>query len=261
MWQPFPAHVPEDAHPQGLQVLCGIDHARPRTRHHRRRRSERFRQVEHRRCRGVGARRARGPHDPLQQDGRRHLRGHIEEGRARAGRGVAHDRQLERASADRVRGGHDHQDAVPQRRERVRHQRRRVSTARHPGAALGYGCRSPAARHRQPGPVGGDPRLPTGGPSGGDRGGGRHPQVPQAARAGTAPSRSHRVELRTPWRPAPRDPPPAPAARASGGVGPQARGDDGRAAGHPAASRGARAGRPPDAFRDEHAGEDRARRP
>ena len=38
-------------------------------------------------------------------------------------------------AADRVQRGHDHPHAVPHRRQRVRHQRRAVPAARHPGAA------------------------------------------------------------------------------------------------------------------------------
>ena len=54
-------------------------------------------------------------------------------GRAEVG---AHDRQLGRAPADRVHRGHDHPHAVPHRRQRVRHQRRALPAARHPGAAV-----------------------------------------------------------------------------------------------------------------------------
>jgi energy-coupling factor transporter ATP-binding protein EcfA2 len=55
-------------------------------------------------------------------------------------------------TADRVLRGHDHPDPVPQRRQRVLHQRRALPTARHPGAPERLGRGPSAARDHQPGP-------------------------------------------------------------------------------------------------------------
>ena len=73
--------------------------------------------------------------------------------------------------------------------ERVRHQRRAVPPAGHPGAAVGHRRGPPAARHRQPGPDRRRPQRPSRGPAPDHRGGRGRPQVPQAQGEGRAPTR------------------------------------------------------------------------
>ncbi len=109
--------------------------------------------------------------------------------RARSGRGQSDARQLRRAAPDRVHRGHGHPHPVPHRRERVRHQRRPVPPARHPGAAVRRRGRPPAARDRQPGPDRCRAQRPARGPPGDHRRSRRRAQVPQAQGEGRAPPR------------------------------------------------------------------------
>ena len=133
------------------------------------------------------------------------------------------DRQLGRTAADRVHRGHDHPDAVPRRRQRVRDQRGRLPAARHPGAAVRHRRRPPAARHRVAGPDRRRSQRPARGPAAGDRGGGRRPQVPAAQGEGRAPAGGDRGEPDPAPGPAAGGAPPAPAARAPGGRRPPPR--------------------------------------
>ena len=89
--------VPQDADPEGLQVLRRHHRPRARTRGHRRGRAQRVRQVQRRRRHRLGARRAGAVGGALAEDGRRHLRRHRQAPGARARRGGAHHRQLGRA--------------------------------------------------------------------------------------------------------------------------------------------------------------------
>ena len=117
------------------------------------------------------------------------------------------------------------------RRQRVRHQRRAVPAARHPGAALRHRRRPPAARHRLPGPDRRRPQRPPRGPPPHHRGGGRRPEVPQAQGEGGAPAGRHRGQPDPAAGPAARGAPPAAAARAPGRRRPSPRRRGGRAAG------------------------------
>ncbi len=103
--------------------------------------------------------------------------------------------------------------AVPQRRQRVRHQRRAVPPARHPGAALRHRRRSPAARDHLPGPDRRGAQRPARGAAADHRGGRRGAQVPAAQGEGRAPARLHRGQPHPGPGPAPRGAAPAPAAR------------------------------------------------
>ena len=87
-----------------------------------------------------------------------------------------------------------------------------VPAARHPGAALRHRHRPPAARDRRAGPARRGAQRPARGPAGDHRGGGRHPEVPQAPRAGRAPARGDRGQPAAPQRPAARGAAPAHAA-------------------------------------------------
>ena len=87
------------------------------------------------------------------EDGGRHLRRHLQPGRARAGRGLAHHRQRLGPAPGRHGRGDHHPDAVPLGRQRVRHQRRPLPAARHPRAPERLGGRPPAAHDHRPGPA------------------------------------------------------------------------------------------------------------
>ncbi len=178
---------------------------------------ERVRQVERRRRPRLGDGGA-GPEDAARrQDGGRHLRRHGHQGAARPRRGAPDDRQLGRRPPDRVHRGDDQPHPVPQRRQRVRHQRRALPSAGCAGAALRLGSGPRDARHRRPGAArpgaarqpGGAPRL--------HRGGGRHPQVPAPQGARGAQARGARTEPGAPRRRGIRGTPPAQAARPAGG--------------------------------------------
>ena len=119
-----PRRVPQIAVLAWVQVVRRPDDARVRAGRHRHRRAERLGQVERRRRRRLGARRPGPSRRAVLEDGRRHLRRHLEAPGPRAGRGVAHDRQRLRPPAGRLGRGDDHPDAVPHRRERVLDERR-----------------------------------------------------------------------------------------------------------------------------------------
>ena len=101
----------------------------------------------------------------------------------------------------RPRRGDDHAHAVPQRRVRVRDQRRAVPAPRHPRAAQRLGRRSPAAHDHRAGPARPGAQRATRGPPQRDRGGGRRPQAPPPQGARRAPARDHPGEPRAPRRP------------------------------------------------------------
>ena len=129
---------------------------------------------------------------------------------------LAHHRQLRRRAADRLRRGHDLADHVPQRRLRVRHQRRALPAARRPGAAVRLGHRPRDARHRRPGPARrGAVRDPRG-PSRLHRGGGGRPQAPQAQGEGAPQARGDAGQPDARAGPHRRAAPPAQAARPAG---------------------------------------------
>ena len=121
-----------------------------------------------------------------------------------------------RPAADRVQRGHDHPHALPRGRLRVPDQRRAVPAARHPGAALRLRHRPAAARHRRPGPARRGAQRPARGPPGDRRRSSRHPEVPQATRAGRASARGHRGQPAAAERPAPRGAPSAHPVAAAG---------------------------------------------
>ena len=180
------------------------------------RRTERLGQVERRRRPRLGDGRAGRQDAPRRQDGGRHLRRHRDARPARPRRGAAHDRQRRRRTADRVLRGDDQPHALPQRRERVRDQRRRLPAARRAGAAQRLRSRPRDARHRRPGPARqraagvprGSPRI--------HRGGGRHPQAPAPQREDPPQARRDGGEPHAPERSRGRAAPPAQAARTPG---------------------------------------------
>ena len=166
-----------------------------------------------------------------------------EAARPRPGRGVAHHRQQRRPAADRLLRGHHHPDAVPHRRQRVRHQRGPLPAARHPGAAVRHRRRPPAARDRLPGPARRRPQRPPGGPPADHRGGGGRAQVPAPQGEGRAPARVDRGQPAPAAGPAPRGAPPAAAPRAPGRRRPPPRRPGRRAAAPPPLPGRPRAGR------------------
>ncbi|WP_408647141.1 AAA family ATPase [Tessaracoccus coleopterorum] len=122
---------------------------------------------------------SRGQDAARRQDGRRHLRGHVQPGTARPRRGRTHHRQLGRCVADRVHRGDDHPHHVPQRGIRVRHQRRVRPAPRRAGVAERLRHRPRDARHRRAGPARRHPAGDPGVEARVHRGGRRRPQAPQ----------------------------------------------------------------------------------
>ena len=178
--------APQGHDPARVQILRLRHDTAVRAGHHLCRRPQRLGQVQRRGRAVLGHGRAGGQVAARRQDGGRHLRRDDRAPAARPRRGLPHDRQLRRRSADRVRRGHHHADHVPQRRQRVPDQRRHLPAARHPGAALRLRHRPRDARHRRPGPARLRPARRPHGAAGVHRGGRRRPQAPQAQGEGAA---------------------------------------------------------------------------
>ena len=123
----------------------------------------------------------------------------------------------------RPRRGHDHEDAVPQRRVRVRDQRRAVPAARHPRAAERLGRRPPAPHDHRAGPARPGAQRAARGASQRHRGGRGRPQAPPPQGARRAPPRRDPGEPRAARRPRARGAPPDAPARAPGRRGALAR--------------------------------------
>ena len=222
-------HAPEERDAQRVQVVRAADHLRVRDRRDVHRRPQRIRQVERRRRPRLGDGGAGGEDPPRRQDGGRHLRRHRDARPARSRRGAAHDRQQRRRAADRVLRGEHQSHALPQRRERVRHQRRCLPPAGRAGAAQRLRPRPRDARDRRPGPP--RQRAPgvARGATGLHRGGRRDPQAPPAQGEDPPQARRDGGEPHPAERSRRRAAPSAEAARTPGGD--RARSGDDRSGG------------------------------
>ena len=138
--RPGPRHVPQAPADEGLQVLRRHHHPRARARRHRRGGPQRVGQVQRGRRHRLGARRPGALRGALAEDGRRHLRRHLQAPGARPGRGRAHHRQ---------RGGHAARSSSPRSRSPARCSA--PATASTPSTACPAGCST--SRSCSPTPV------------------------------------------------------------------------------------------------------------
>ena len=202
---------------RGFKSFADKTDARVRARRDRRGGPERLGQVEPRRRGGVGARRPGAAHAARRQDGRRHLRRHPRPPRARAGprcrsrsttppallpiefTEVTITRTLFRT------GDSEYQiNGAPCRLLDIQELLSDTGIGRQQHVIVGQG-QLDAVLNARPEDRRGD-----------HRGGGRHPEVPQAARAGRAPARVHRGQPAAAQRPPARGAPAAHAAATSG---------------------------------------------
>ena len=119
------------------------------------------------------------------------------------------------ALPDRVQRSHDLPHPVPHRRLGIRHQRRRLPAAGHPGTALRLRPGPGDARDRGPGPAGQGPARHPGGPARLHRRSRRHPQAPPPQGKDGPQARSHAGQPAAAQRPHRRNPAAADARWAS----------------------------------------------